>query len=288
MIDIGSVIGDMCGSVYEFNNLADPNDLKLFEVGATYTDDTVMSCAIMRWLLDEKEHDRESLCQIMKKYGTIYPNVGYGGMFWNWICSDDLPDYGSYGNGSGMRVSPVAYYAKTLDECLDLAEITAKTTHGHEEGIKGAQAIACAIFLARKGFTKDKIKKEITERFGYDLERNWVNIGWQVHGFDCTCQITVPEAIICFLQSTDFEDCIKKSILIGGDTDTVACMAGGIAEAFYGVPAYLQEKAKALLDDRLTKDMVEFSSYCNNDCIMGRVKVPERKTKQQLTKDFKL
>lgn len=264
MINLGCVIGDICGSVYEFKEVTTPHtDLNLFEYGSQFTDDTVMNCAVANWLLNDKKHTTKGLCNTFKKYGKIYPDVGYGWMFAKWLQSDDNSDYGSYGNGSGMRVSPVGFYAESLDECLELAEITAKTTHGHEEGIKGAKAIASAIFLARRGVSKTPIKRFLTEQFGYQLDEDWTELGWKKHRFDASCQITVPEALSCFLQSDDFEDCIRKSIALGGDTDTIACMAGGIAEAYYGVPAYLQEKAKAKLDSRLRDDLMDFTNYCD-------------------------
>lgn len=273
MVNIGSIIGDICGSVYEFNNVSSLSEVKLFDDGATFTDDTVMSCAVADWLVSDSEHTRDSLVMLMKSYGSMFPNAGYGGKFRAWLKSEDDSDYGSFGNGSGMRVGPVGFYAKDINECLELAEITAKTTHGHPEGIKGAKAIAAAIFLARQGVSKESIKKYITDNFEYDLDKKLTEIGSRVHGFDCTCQITVPEAIICFLSSSNFEDCIRKSIMIGGDTDTIACMAGGIAEAYYGVPAYLIEKAKARMDARLIQPLIGIDTYSSHHGIMPKLMI---------------
>ena len=246
---IGGIIGDICGSIYEFHAPETYEDIKLFDDGVKFTDDTVMGVAVMKWLLEDETHDSKNLSKYFKEFGRKYPNVGYGGKFNAWINSDSLEDYQSYGNGSAMRVFPVPYYANSIEECLELAEKTAKTTHGHEDGIKGAKAIALATYLAKNGVTKNKIKEIIEEKFNYDLSKGLYEIGKRVHGFDATCQVTVPEAIICFLNSETFEDCIFKSIAIGGDTDTIACMAGAIAEAYYGIPTAIRRHALTFLDD---------------------------------------
>lgn len=258
MYCIGNIIGDICGSSYEWNNPKTPEDVELFKDGSRFTDDTVLTVAVADWLMAPKVN-RDTLARIMKEYVKLYGERGYGGKFRNWVLSDSYDDYGSFGNGSGMRVAPVGFFANTLEETMELAEMTAKTTHGHPEGIKGAQAIAVSIFLAKKGVKKDTIKEKITSMFGYDLTRELDEIGTKAHRFDATCQVTVPEAIICFLKSNDFEDCIKKAISIGGDTDTIACMAGGIAEAYYGVPFYLIEKARKYMDGNIINVLYRLS-----------------------------
>lgn len=253
---IGGIIGDICGSIYEFNAPRIDEGIVLFDTGVRYTDDTVMGMAVMKWLLEDETLDSKNLSKYFKEFGRKYPNVGYGGKFKAWLNSDSLDDYQSYGNGSGMRVFPVPYFAKSVEECLELAEKTARTTHGHEEGIKGAKAIALATYLARIGFAKSKIGETIEKSFGYNLQRGLDEIGRKVHKFDTTCQVTVPEAIICFLNSSSFEDCIVKSIAIGGDTDTIACMAGTIAEAYYGIPHFLEKKTLDVLNDEF-KDLLK-------------------------------
>lgn len=253
---IGAIIGDICGSTYEFANPEKEEDVVLFTKNSQFTDDTVMTLANAEWLLSGK-HTKENLLKIMKKYGKLYPTVGYGSMFKKWLNSDSLEDYGSYGNGSAMRVSPIGFYAQTIEECIKLTEISAKTTHGHFEGIRGAEAISTAIFMARKGLTKEEIKVFIESSFKYNLNLDLNKIGRKAHKFDATCQVTVPEALVCFLKSESFEDCIKKCITIGGDTDTIAAMAGGIAEAYYGIPEHIIEWAKLYLN----KDIIDL--YAN-------------------------
>lgn len=242
MIGIGAFIGDYSGSLYEFNPYnGEYIDINVLEHGSKYTDDSVLTCAVMDWLLKTNgNNDIKPLYEFYKEYGNKY-RAGYGYLFHKWLKSDNVEPYNSYGNGSGMRVSPVAFWARTMDECLELAEKTALPTHNHPEGIKGAKAIAAAIFLAKKGTAKETIKRELTEAFNYDLDRHVSDIRG-THKFDATCQVTVPEAIICFLDSDSFEDCVRKCIWIGGDVDTIGAMACPIAEAYYGIPYQYQEK----------------------------------------------
>lgn len=273
MYAIGNVIGDICGSSYEFQNKGPVENVELFRPGSKFTDDTVLTCAVADWLASEDDYTqtRETLVDYIKRYTNLYKNAGYGGMFRKWLEEDRSDDYQSFGNGSAMRVAPVGYMAVSMDDCLKKAEITAKTTHGHPEGIKGAQAIALAIFLARKGLKKDAIKRNIESLFDYDLNKELNQIGRHVHKFDATCQVTVPEALICFFKSDSFEDCIKKSIEIGGDTDTIACMSGGIAEAYYGVPAYLVEKAKSIMDAHIIDALTKFTTKADQLSLFGNI-----------------
>ena len=234
---LGAIIGDIAGSRFEFRNEKSIN-VKLFTAADKFTDDTVMTIAVADWLLTGA-----SLPNIMRDWGRRYPHSGYGGMFFRWLFSkeEQLP-YNSFGNGAGMRVSPCGYIARTLDEALDLAKQSAEVTHNHPEGIKGAQSIASAIFLARQHTPKEGIRRYIENTFGYDLQRTCDEIR-STYGFDETCQGSCPEAIIAFLESTDYESAIRLAISLGGDSDTIACMTGGIAAAYYGIPDWMIEKA---------------------------------------------
>jgi len=258
---IGGIIGDYYGSVYEFLNF--DRTKSSFEVELTksgkFTDDTVLTVAVMDWLNETGGENQDILVSKLKQWGRKYGNVGYGTMFKSWLQSDNDNPIGSFGNGSAMRVSPCAYYANTLTECLDLAEKSAIVTHNTDNGIAGAQAIAEAIYLARSGAGKDDIKKIISGDFAYDLDRPLEELGTESHRFDATCQITVPEAIICFLNSIDFIDAIKKSIWIGGDSDTIACMSGSISEAYYGIPHCVMEEFKSKFPDDMKEVIIKFN-----------------------------
>lgn len=230
---IGAIIGDIVGSFYEFYNRKSTN-IALFTNGTQFTDDTVMTVAVADWLLSGVP-----LQNAMSDWGQEYPNRGYGGMFYEWLFySKDKKPYNSFGNGAGMRVSPCGYYATSLDEALDLAKQSAEVTHNHPEGIKGAQAIASAIFLARQHKSKDEIREYIEQTFGYNLHRSCDEIR-PAYRFDVTCQGSCPEAIIAFLDSHDYESAIRLAVSLGGDSDTIACMTGGIAASYYGIPSWL-------------------------------------------------
>lgn len=249
----GSVTGDIIGSAYEWNRVKH-KDFELFTQGTDYTDDSVLTIAVAEAILEGKDYE-----ETIRRYGLAYPGRGYGGMFKRWLHSDRPSPYGSFGNGSAMRVSPVGFAFDSLEEVLREAEKTAVCTHNHPEGVKGAQAVALAVFLARKGGSKKEIKDEISRSFGYNLNRSLDKIR-PAYNFDETCQRTVPEAIIAFLESTDFVDAIRNAVSLGGDSDTLACITGGIAEAFYGeVPHDLEKKAMAYLPDDLRNVLVLFS-----------------------------
>lgn len=253
---ISALIGDYCGSKYEWNNYhGDPSGIDLMTTGK-FTDDSVLTVAVMDWLNNNRE---ESLAHYFKEWGNKYPRAGYGGRFRRWLMSESDAPINSYGNGAGMRVSPCAYYANTIEECLDLAKQSAEVTHNHEEGIKGAQAIAEAIYLARSGAGKDGIKSVIEGDFGYDLGRGLDEIGTHAHVFDATCQVTVPEAIIAFLNGRDFLDTIRMAISIGGDSDTIAAMAAPIAEAYYGIPSFIEESFKEKLPEDFKEVICKFN-----------------------------
>lgn len=228
---VGAIAGDIIGSVYEFDNIK-TTVFPLFTRGSSYTDDTIMTVAIADWLLHGGD-----LVQVMLRYGREYPCPmgGYGGRFGQWLCETNPQPYNSWGNGSAMRVSAVGWMFDSLEKTLEVAKETAVVTHNHIEGIKGAQATAAAIYLARIGKSKPEIRQYIQATFSYDLNRTCDEIRPD-YFFDESCQGTVPEAIIAFLDSTDFENAIRLAVSLGGDSDTLACITGGIAEAYYGIP----------------------------------------------------
>lgn len=242
---LGALIGDTIGSVYEFHNIK-TTEFPLFSSKSTFTDDSVMTMAVAEWLLKGKERTMDDLEDAMVSLARRFPNRGYGGGFYRWLFfpnelrsydgqrSDGLRHpYGSFGNGSAMRVSAVGWFYDTLEETEFWAKKSAEITHNHPEGIKGAQATAAAIYMARTGSTKEDIREYIVSRYGYDLSRTCDEIR-PTYRFNATCQETVPQAIVAFLESTDFESCIRLGVSLGGDTDTLCAIAGAIAEAFYG------------------------------------------------------
>ncbi|MDR2771626.1 MAG: ADP-ribosylglycohydrolase family protein [Clostridiales Family XIII bacterium] len=242
---LGAIIGDIVGSIYEFDNIK-TKDFPLFKKNSFFTDDTVMTVAVADALLAGGGPD--DFVDSMKRLGNRYPYAGYGGRFRHWLHSDSREPYNSYGNGSAMRVSPCAWIARSLEEAEDFAARSASVTHNHPEGVKGAQATAAAIYLARTGTDKADIKRRIEEKYGYDLSRTLDEIR-PVYRFNESCQKTVPEAIIAFLESDGFEDAIRNAISLGGDSDTLAAITGGIAEAAYGIPKEIAAKAISLLDE---------------------------------------
>lgn len=224
------IFGDIIGSRFEsFDSKFKSKDFELFNEESAYTDDTVCTIAIMRWLSIDMQVD---LAEIMRYYCRNDIHRGYGGMFRKWILDPSMNDYNSFGNGSGMRSASVGWYAKTKDECMEIAKKTAMITHSHPEGIKGAQAVALSVFLAKNGVKKEDIENEIAHRFDYNMYRMLYDIRPN-YKFDVTCQGSVPEAIISFLDSVSIEDAVMNAVSLGGDTDTQAIMAGAIAEAYY-------------------------------------------------------
>ncbi len=233
---LGSIIGDTVGSVYEFNNIK-TTDFPFFSKRCNYTDDSIMTMAVANWLLQDPKHGMATLEESLVKFGMEFPCPmgGYGGMFKRWLTGGDCrKPYNSWGNGSAMRASAVGWMFDTVEETKHVAELSAAITHNHPEGIKGAQATATAIFLARNGKSKQEIKDYITSEFGYDLNRTCDEIR-PVYDWEPSCQGTVPEAIVAFLDSTDFESSVRLAVSLGGDSDTLACITGGIAEAFYKI-----------------------------------------------------
>ncbi len=245
---IGAILGDMIGSPYEFDTGGKTKDFPLFSEKSRFTDDSVMTVAVAEALLDFKDGAAAdldtALVDSMRKWGCKYPNAGYGARFSRWLRTDPPAPYNSFGNGSAMRVSAAGWLYDTLDETRAVARATAAVTHNHPEGIKGAEATASAVYLARTGSSKDEIKAYIVREFGYDLSRTVDEIRPTYHHVE-SCQQSVPEAITAFLEGEDFEDVIRTAVSLGGDTDTIACIAGSIAEAFYGVPAALEAACRA-------------------------------------------
>lgn len=254
---LGAIAGDIIGSVYEGKKrwlVERSADFEpLFSPKARFTDDTVLTVAVADSILHGGD-----LADLLKDYYHRHPGAGFGGDFRAWAESDDPEPYGSWGNGSAMRVSPVAWAFDTLDEVLRRARDTARVTHNHPEGIKGAQATAAAIFLARSGAAKWEIRDEVERRFGYDLSGRLDDIR-PAFRFDSSCRGTVPPAIVAFLESDDYETAVRLAVSLGGDCDTLACIAGGIAAAAYGgVPPAIRDQALAHLDDPLAEVLDEF------------------------------
>ncbi len=243
---LGAIAGDIIGSVYEaFPHKSE--DFLLFQPQSRFTDDTVLTVAVADCILHGKDY-----AETLRAYGRRYPDAGYGGTFINWVQGIIDGPYNSWGNGSAMRVSPVGYAFDDLDKVLEEAKQSAAITHSHPEGIKGAQATAAAVYLARKGSGKKEIRDYIEQKFGYDIKRHVEDIRPD-YSFDVSCQGSVPEAIIAFLDSDSYEDAVRKAVSLGGDADTQACIAGGIAHAYYGLPERIAEEAK----ERLTPDLRE-------------------------------
>lgn len=271
---LGAIVGDIVGSVYEWHNIK-TKEFPLFRDDCFFTDDTVMTCAVAEAVMNGGTKD--DFIDAMKKYGRMYPNADYGGHFGAWLLSDDRKPYNSFGNGSAMRISPCAWVmncgfcARTglwPTQGRAMAKLSAEVTHNHPEGVKGAMATADAIFMCRfyfGGYCKDystpidddpdeckrRIKNHIERTYGYDLSSKTLDEIRPAYSFNETCQETVPQAILAFLESTDFEDAIRNAISLGGDSDTLAAITGSIAEAAYGIPDSIKEKAYSYLDEPL-------------------------------------
>jgi ADP-ribosylglycohydrolase len=253
---LGAMIGDIVGSVYEWQNIK-TTDFRLFKPNCTFTDDTVLTAATAQSLMTDGDY-----AKAYRDFARRYSDRGYGGNFSRWVWSEDPQPYNSWGNGSAMRVSPVGFAFDTVDEVLAEAKRSAEVTHNHPEGVKGAQATALAIFLARQRLDKPVIRQEVAGRFGYDMSRTLEDIrpGYR---FDVSCQGSVPEAIIAFLESENYEDAIRKAVSLGGDSDTIACITGGIAEAFYGgVQEDIAEEGKRFLPEEFIRIVDAFTMWC--------------------------
>ncbi len=257
---LGAIVGDTIGSVYEFNPTKDYNFALCSDM--QYTDDSLMTIAVADWILHDPAHRHSTLVACMQHWGLQYPLPmgGYGGSFKCWLHSCNPQPYNSWGNGSAMRVSAVGFAFDTLEETLRVAKISAEVTHNHPEGIKGAQATAAAIFMARNMATKFEIRQYLEQTFGYDLHRRYADIK-PSYSFDESCQGTVPESIIAFLESTDYEDAIRKVVAMGGDADTMGAITGAIAAAYYrGVPKAIGQFALSKLPADLLRVVNEFEA----------------------------
>ncbi len=256
----GAIIGDIVGSPYEFDRSPKRKEFPLFSRYSRYTDDSMMTIAVAEALMDtlgaSDGERREALIRSMQKWGRRYPDAGYGGRFYDWIFRRNPMPYNSWGNGSAMRVSSTGWLYDTLEKTQDAAKDTAEVTHNHPEGIKGAVAVASVIWLARNGSTKDEIRKYVEENF-YPLKKTCDQIRPKYH-FDVSCQGTVPPAITAFLEGESFEDVIRTAVSLGGDCDTLTCIAGGMAEAFYGVPEELKEECRKRLEPDMAQVLDRF------------------------------
>ena len=253
---IGAIAGDVIGSVYEAHPIKTKR-FPLFDERSRFTDDTVLTIAIAEAILNDG-----SYAETLKAYTRRYPDAGFGGHFWRWAHSAKTVPYGSWGNGSAMRVSPIGHAFETDDEVLAQAQRSAEVTHNHPEGIKGAQATALAVHLARRGRAKDELRMELQERFGYDLNRT-VEAIRPSYRFDVSCQGSVPEALISFFDSINFVDAVRNAVSLGGDSDTLACIAGAVAEAFYGgVPPAIEKQARNRLPPEFLAVIDAFDEHC--------------------------
>lgn len=256
---IGAIAGDIIGSVYEFNNIK-TKDFPLFSQYSCFTDDSVLTVALADAILQGVEYPVK-----LKEYYRMYPDAGYGARFAAWASSGDFSPYNSWGNGAAMRISPAGFAYDTLEETLQKADLFTAVTHNHPEGIKGAQATAAAIYLARTGGSKSQIKEYVENTFGYDLSRTLDEIRPH-YRYDISCQETVPQALTAFLESTGFEDAIRNAVSLGGDCDTLTCITGGVAQAFYGVPESISAKVYEVLPDPMAGVVRNFSNkYCKGE-----------------------
>lgn len=261
---LGAIIGDIIGSIYEFRNIK-TTDFPLFGRDCSPTDDSVMTIAVAKALMDTSGQDKDrvyaALVKEMQFIGQRYPNSGYGHTFRRWLMAETPRPYGSYGNGSAMRVSSAGWLYPTLEETRRMAALTASVTHNHPEGVKGAESVASAIFLARTGAGMAEIKACIEENFGYELDTplDIIRPGYE---FDVSCQGSVPQAIRAFLEGTDYESTVRLAVSLGGDSDTIACIAGGMAEAMYGVPEEIREMGLTYLPEDLRLIVDRFRKEC--------------------------
>ena len=276
---IGAIIGDIVGSRFEFNNHRS-KEFELFAEGCELTDDSIMTLSVAKAIMEAMKMTRPSITddynendyyaaiekmsiKHMQEIGRNYPHCGYGGMFSRWVFSSNPKPYNSYGNGAAMRISPVAFAARTEEECYRLSAAITGVTHNHPEGIKGAEATVTAVWMAKQGCTKSEISKKIKEKY-YALDFTIDSIR-DTYKFNETCQETVPQAIVAFLESTSFEDAIRTAISVGGDSDTLAAITGAIAEAYYGVPEEIKKKALTYFDSRLLEIYNEWSETYGHD-----------------------
>ncbi|MDD6222350.1 MAG: ADP-ribosylglycohydrolase family protein [Lachnospiraceae bacterium] len=267
---LGAIIGDIVGSTRESAPVRS-TEFHLFEENSRFTDDTVMTIAVADallsvpgdWLDTPEEHAdgiRGKIVQSMQTWGRRYPDAGYGGWFMSWLCEEDPKPYNSYGNGSAMRVSPAGWLAESEEAALALARLSAEVTHNHPEGIRGAQAVALAVFLARNGAPKKEIKKTLSERFGYDLSADPDDLRATCR-FDSSCQVSVPQALACFFAAESYEEAVRLAVSLGGDADTQADIAGAVAEGYFGIPEYLKREGRRRLSRPMVKVLERFRRH---------------------------
>ena len=259
---IGAVFGDIIGSRFEFSNILSKN-FALFSNDNRFTDDSVMTCAVMKGLMDSKKDFSdlsEKTIKAMHEVGRHYPNCGYGGRFVKWMFTDDPKPYNSFGNGSAMRVSPVGFAARSIKEAKRLSAAVTKISHNHPEGMKGAEATAVAIFMARQGKSKEEIRKEMEKYYDLSTTVEQYRRASFGHGKEY-CQVSMPQALACFFEGNSFVDVIRNCVSIGGDTDTTGAIAGGIADAFYGVPKWADMYARSVLSSELKNICNRFEKW---------------------------
>ena len=259
---LGAIIGDVVGSRFEFHNRLS-RDFAFFHPDCRFTDDTVMTCAVAQALMDSREDFSdlaERTVSAMQRIGRRYPNCGYGGRFIHWMFTDDPQPYNSFGNGSAMRISPVGFAARDPEEAKLLSAAVTAVSHNHPEGMKGAEATAVAIVLARQGRTKEEIREVMEEYYDLGTTVEEYRDRWQGHGKEI-CQVSLPQALACFFEGDSYEDVIRNCISIGGDSDTIAAIAGGIAEAYYDVPEEFSKQVRAYLDKGLLRIVDDFAVW---------------------------
>lgn len=257
---LGAIIGDIAGSRFEFNNIF-TKEFELLHPDCYFTDDTVMTCAVAKALMECKSdwsELSEKAIRCMREIGREYPSCGYGAKFIYWIFYEPTP-YNSKGNGSAMRISAAGWFAKSIDEAKELSAKITAVSHNHPEGMKGAEATAVAVYMAKNGSSKEEIKNCMETNY-YKLNQTVDEIRTD-YPHNELCEMTVPQALQCFYEGSDFEDVIRNCISIGGDSDTLAAIAGGIAEAYYGIPKEIADKAKTYLDDLLLSIVTDFEQY---------------------------
>jgi len=258
----GAILGDMVGAPYEFDRGEKTKDFEFWNDGVGFTDDSVMTIAVAEALMSVgtdagEQAVKDAVVKSMQKWGRKYPDAGYGGRFIGWISDPDPKPYNSWGNGSAMRVSAVGWLYDTIERTREVARWTAEVSHNHPEGIKGAESTAAIIFLARNVSSKDEIRKYVVENFGYDLSRTCDEIRPGYRHVE-SCQETVPEAITAFLEGEDFEGVIRTAVSLGGDCDTLTCIAGAMAEAFYGIPSDMLSECRKRLPDEIINVLMRF------------------------------
>lgn len=257
----GTIIGDIIGSPYEFDRGTQRKDFELFTGESYFTDDTVM-CAAVAEALIHGDVSEDGFMKSIIKWGQKYPDAGYGGRFYQWLYSDDHRPYGSFGNGSAMRVSPIGLFYDDVDVARAVARNSSAITHNHPEGIKGAESVVTAMILLRHGLTKESVRRYIISEFGYNLEYSVEQLR-PLHKHIETCMDSVPKAFAAFFDGDSFEDVIRNAVSLGGDTDTIAAIAGGLAEAYYDIPIWLISQAKDRLDDNIREIVSEFYRRCS-------------------------